>query len=428
MSLRDIAHSLFQEAISYQRPSVIVNNSLDEFEEYFHNARRIYPVAIGKASVEMMNGLLNYLDKKHKTKIHKKPLVISNPQENNSSHDFTHVISSHPTPNASSVSASKNVLGYVRESSEDDLVVFLISGGGSSLLSYPADGISLDDKIQLTELLLSSGCNINEINTVRKHVSQIKGGRLNSAALPSKTLSLVISDVINDDLSSIASGPTVADKTTYSDAISVLKKYDIFDKSPQSVQDYLRDGVDGKNLETPKEFSNNSIKVISSNIVFRQTLTELAKAKNFDVVNLSNTFEGLAIDDAERLYDEVSRISNSNTIIISGGETLVNLTGNGMGGRNQEFALAFLKKYLKENSHQEICLYSVGTDGIDGPTDAAGAIVDMDTINAYKSSDLNLESFLSNNDSYNFFNKLNSLVQIGPTGTNVADIQITIIK
>ena len=142
----------------------------------------------------------------------------------------------------------------------------------------------------------------------------------------------------------------------------------------------------------------------------------------------SNTFEGLAIDDAESLYDQVSRISNSNIIIISGGETLVNLTGNGMGGRNQEFALAFLKKYIEDNSKQEICLYSVGTDGIDGPTDAAGAIVDIDTINAYKSSDLNLESFLSNNDSYNFFNKLNSLIQIGPTGTNVADIQIIVIK
>ena len=428
MSLRDIAHSLFQEAIAHQRPSVIVNNSLGEFEEYFHNARRIFPIAIGKASVEMMNGLLDYLDKKYKTKIYNKPLVISNHQENNSPYDFTHIISSHPTPNSSSVSASRDVLGYVSESSEDDLVVFLISGGGSSLLSYPAEGISLDDKIQLTELLLSSGCNINEINTVRKHVSQIKGGRLNSAALPSKTLSLVISDVINDDLSSIASGPTVADQTTYSDAISILKKYNIFDKSPQSVQNYLRDGLEGKNIETPKEFSNNTIKVISSNIVFRQTLTELAKAKNFDVVNLSNTFEGLAIDDAESLYDQVSRISNSNIIIISGGETLVNLTGNGMGGRNQEFALAFLKKYIEDNSKQEICLYSVGTDGIDGPTDAAGAIVDIDTINAYKSSDLNLESFLSNNDSYNFFNKLNSLIQIGPTGTNVADIQIIVIK
>ena len=156
MSLRDIAHSLFQEAIAYQRPSVIVNNSLGEYEEYFHNARRIFPIAIGKASVEMMNGLLDYLDKKYKIKIHKKPLVISNHQENNSRYDFTHIISSHPTPNASSVSASRNVLGYVSESSEDDLVVFLISGGGSSLLSYPAEGISLDDKIQLTELLLSS--------------------------------------------------------------------------------------------------------------------------------------------------------------------------------------------------------------------------------------------------------------------------------
>ena len=428
MSLRDIAHSLFEKAIEQQRPSAIVYESLKQYEEYLINAKRIFPVAIGKASVEMMNGLLDYLKNNHSAKVYKKPIVISNPQETTRRHDFLHIISSHPTPDISSIKASENALNYVNESIESDLVIFLISGGGSSLLSLPADGISLDDKIKLTHLLLSSGCNINEINTIRKHISKIKGGRLNSAALPSKSISLVISDVINDDLGSIASGPTVADKTTFKDATDVLDKYNILEKIPESIKNHLIKGSTTIAMETPKEFTNNAIEIISSNIVFRKSLASLAKEKNFNVVSLSESFEGFAVDDAERLYERVINIENSNTIIISGGETLVNLTGKGKGGRNQEFALSFLRRYVKENSSKQLCLYSVGTDGIDGPTDAAGAIVDSHTIQEYQSSNLSLDSYIRNNDSYNFFDKLNSLIKTGATGTNVADIQITIIK
>ena len=428
MSLRDIAHSLFAEAIAKQGPSSIVYESSKKYDANFHDATRIFPVAVGKASVEMMSGLLDYLNENHPSKIYKRPIVVSNPQEMTSPHDFTHIVSSHPTPDASSLNAARVVLDYINQSSETDLAIFLISGGGSSLLSLPADGISLDDKVVLTQLLLASGCNINEINTVRKHVSQIKGGRLNSAALPSKSISLLISDVINDDLSSIASGPTVADESTFHDAINILNKYKIFENCPESIQNHLNKGAENSDMETPKEFDNNTIEIISSNIVFRKTLAALAEAKDFNVVTLNETFEGLAINDAELLYDKVTNTNKPNTIIISGGETLVNLTGDGLGGRNQEFALAFLRKYIKENSKQELCLYSVGTDGIDGPTDAAGAIVDSETIRQYQSSDLNLESYLSNNDSYNFFRKLNALIMTGATGTNVADIQITIIK
>ena len=345
-----------------------------------------------------MSGLLDYLNENHQSKIYKRPIVVSNPQEMTSPHDFTHIVSSHPTPDASSLNAARVVLDYINQSSETDLAIFLISGGGSSLLSLPADGISLDDKVVLTQLLLASGCNINEINTVRKHVSQIKGGRLNSAALPSKSISLLISDVINDDLSSIASGPTVADESTFHDAINILNKYKIFENCPESIQNHLNKGAENSDMETPKEFDNNIIEIISSNIVFRKKLAALAEAKDFNVVTLNETFEGLAIDDAELLYDKVTNTNKPNTIIISGGETLVNLTGDGLGGRNQEFALAFLRKYIKENSKQELCLYSVGTDGIDGPTDAAGAIIDSETIRQYQSSDLNLESHLSNNE------------------------------
>ena len=428
MTLRDIAHSLFADAIAMQGPSSIVYESLKKYDTYFDDATRIFPVAVGKASVEMMNGLLDYLKENYQSKIYKRPIVVSNPQEMTSPHDFTHIVSSHPTPDASSLNAAKVVLDYINQSSDTDLAIFLISGGGSSLLSLPADGVSLDDKVVLTQLLLASGCNINEINTVRKHVSQIKGGRLNSAALPSKSISLLISDVINDDLSSIASGPTVADASTFHDAINILNKYKIFENCPESIQNHLNHGAENSDMETPKEFDNNTSEIISSNIVFRKTLAALAEAKNFNVVTLNETFEGLAIHDAELLYDKVTNTNKPNTMIISGGETLVNLTGDGLGGRNQEFALSFLRKYIKENSKQELCLYSVGTDGIDGPTDAAGAIVDSEIIRQYQSSDLNLESYLRNNDSYNFFRKLNALIKTGATGTNVADIQITIIK
>jgi glycerate-2-kinase len=162
--------------------------------------------------------------------------------------------------------------------------------------------------------------------------------------------------------------------------------------------------------------------------VFKETLSNLAKNKKFNVININQPYEELAISDAQKLFDETTKVKTSNTILISGGETLVNLTGKGRGGRNQEFALSFLKHYLSSGDNREICLYSVGTDGIDGPTDAAGAIIDTNTIDSYNSSDLNLDQYLSNNDSYTFFDEINALIKIGATGTNVADIQITIIK
>ncbi len=428
MSLRETAHSLFEEAISLQRPSSIVLNSSYKYDSYFASSDRIFPVAIGKAAVMMMDGLLCAIEKKYKSKIYNEPIVVSNPQENNSKYKFRHLVSSHPTPDITSVNAAEQVLKYIKQSKENDLVIFLISGGGSSLLSYPAKGVTIEDKTILTDLLLASGCNINEINTVRKHVSQIKGGWLNHSALPSKSISLIISDVINDDLSTIASGPTVADSTTYQDAIEVLTKYNILDKCPSSIKKHLNLGVIDSSLETPKKFDNNVTEIISSNNVFKKTLSILAKKHNYNVIEIKKPFESFAIDDAKNLYNQIEQIDINKTIVISGGETLVNLKGSGKGGRNQEFALSFLQSYIKNNSKKNLCMYSVGTDGIDGPTDAAGAVIDSETIKLFNNSKLDLEAYLSNNDSYSFFDKINSLIKIGPTGTNVADIQITIIN
>ncbi len=428
MSLREIAHSIFIEALDKQRPSNIVFDSSSKYAELFSKAKKIFPVAFGKASPLMMDGLLNFLSKGYSEKIQKKPLVICNPQEVNTENEFDRIVSSHPTPDENSVLASKTVLDYVNKSGQDDLVVFLISGGGSSLLSYPIEGVTLSDKIQLTNLLLSTGCNINEINTIRKHISKIKGGKLNQAALPSKSLSMIISDVINDDISCIASGPTVADLSTFSDAVDIMNKYKIFEKAPDSIVKHLKLGCDGLVDETPKEFDNNTCEIISSNKVFKNSLAEIAKMNNFNVIKLDEPYTAYSIDDAKKLYKYAKNLGKKNTAIISGGETLVDLKGSGVGGRNQEFALSFLKSYVDDPCENDICLYSAGTDGIDGPTDAAGAIVDKHTFNMLDKTRTNIDQYLDDNDSYNFFNINESLIKIGATGTNVADIQIVLIS
>lgn len=427
MSLREIAHSIFIEALDLQKPSNIVFKSSSKYDELFSKAKKIYPIAIGKASLLMIDGLLSYLEKRYSTKIQNLPIAVSNPQSVNSNHRFKHIVSSHPTPNEESIIASKKILEYISPSEEGDLVVFLISGGGSSLLSYPADGISLSEKVVLTNLLLSSGCNINEINIIRKHISQIKGGLLNQAALPSKSLSLIISDVINDDLSSIASGPTVADNSTFTDAIDILEKYKISHKVPSTIMNHLQLGSDGNKKETPKIFNNNICEIISSNRVFKNTLADIAAKKKYNIINLENPLTSFAVDDARKLYQHIKNLDN-NTIIISGGETLVNLKGSGKGGRNQEFALAFLQEQIKDPCDADICLYSVGTDGIDGPTDAAGAIVDSHTHKMLKKTNLCIDEYLNNNDSYSFFEQNESLIKIGATGTNIADIQMVLIS
>lgn len=316
---------------------------------------------------------------------------------------------------------------------ENTLVVCLISGGGSALLVAPCEGISLDEEQKITQLLLKAGVDIYELNTVRKHISKVKGGRLAEIAYPAKMISLVLSDVIGDRLDVIASGPTAPDKTTYNHAIGVLEKYKLTEKAPESVINMLGNGAKGLIPETPKDdnpvFEKVENIIIGSNIKALEAAKTKAGSLGFKPEIISSEITGEARDVGKWLADiarsKRSNSSNRLNCLISGGETTVTVKGNGMGGRNMELALAFA---MEIECVEGITLLSAGTDGTDGPTDAAGAIVDGQTVKKAKTTGLNPEEYLNNNDSYNFFKKIDELLVTGPTGTNVMDIQIMVIE
>ena len=433
MSLREDAKKIYSSSLATLEPSGTIFNYLKTNKIISSNYRNIYPVAFGKASISMMSGCLDYLAKDFPNlPIKEKPVVISNPTLNKIQDDVDIHFSSHPIPDETSILAGKKVIDYISSSTEDDLVLFLISGGASALLSRPPASITLDDKIVLTDLLLKSGASINEINTIRKHISDIKGGRLAKLASPSICYSLIISDVINDDISSIASGPTTADDTTFSDVMFILNKYKLLKKTPISIVNYIKKGVNGDIQDSPKEIKNCTNKIVSSNRLYREQLAFFASENGYRSIIISDDITGEAKQEALSMIENINEYINDSKdesiAIISGGETVVNIKGSGKGGRNQELALSFLANYKKIKTQREWLLLSVGTDGIDGPTDAAGGIIDSISIKAMNESKLDIISHLNNNDSYNFLKNIGSLYLTGPSGTNVADIQLILIK
>jgi glycerate-2-kinase len=311
-------------------------------------------------------------------------------------------------------------------------VVSLISGGGSALLVAPCNGITLSEKQRVTELLLKAGANINELNTIRKHISGVKGGRLAELAFPAKTLSLILSDVIGDRLDVISSGPTSPDKTTYQDALGVISKYNLTDRVPQKILSLLKDGVQGNLPETPKEGNPIFEKVENIIVGSNRMATDAARIKaselGFDASVISTEIQGEAKEVGSIFAKKAIEIRRSNVrkpiCLIAGGETTVTVKGNGTGGRNMEMALSFA---LEIDGIDGITFLSAGSDGTDGPTDAAGAFADGQTVKMAKAKGLAPEVYLKNNDSYNLFDKINGLFITGPTGTNVMDIQIILI-
>lgn len=433
MSLREDAKKIYSSSIAKLDPSRTVYDYLSSNSIVKSSLEKIYPVAFGKASISMMSGLLNYLkDQFPEIPIHEKPIVISNNSQETIEHSVDLHFSSHPIPTQKSVEAGDKVINYISSSSDKDLVIFLISGGASALLSKPPSSIALKDKITLTDLLLKSGASINEMNTVRKHMSDIKGGRLTKFAEPSPCYSLIISDVINDDISSIASGPTTHDKTTYKDAENILNSYNLLDKTPLSIVDHIYNGISGKIEESPKDIINCENKIISSNRLYREQLASFAKKHGYHPVLIQRDIIGEAKEEAFFLIDQINKhidnMCDKPLAIISGGETVVNMQGSGKGGRNQELALSFLANNKKINTQREWLLLSVGTDGIDGPTDAAGGIIDNASVKYMMESNNNINDFLSNNDSYNYLKEINSLFITGPSGTNVADVQLILVR
>jgi len=342
----------------------------------------------------------------------------------------------HPIPDKNGVEATRKAMAMLKDADEKTLVLCLVSGGGSALLVSPKDGISLDDKRALTDLLLKAGASISELNTVRKHISEVKGGMLAYCAYPARLISLILSDVIGDKLDVIASGPTSPDSTTYQMALEVIKKYSLLDRLPNTVRDILISGTEGRIADTPKErdtiFARVENIIVGSNKKAALTAEEKAKELGFNTKILSTDLQGEAKDVARWLAKKAIEAKKTlkgkegrKICLISGGETTVNVKGNGKGGRNTELALAFA---LEVADTQGITLLSAGTDGTDGPTDAAGAIVTGETIQKARLLNLDPSAYLRNNDSYSFFSKTGELLVTAPTGTNVMDLQIMLIS
>jgi glycerate 2-kinase len=330
----------------------------------------------------------------------------------------------HPVPDDAGESAAQIILGQVKGLTADDLVLCLISGGGSALLALPAKGITLADKRALTEALLKSGADIHEINTVRKHLSRIKGGRLAAAAFPAQVVTLVISDVPGDDPSTIASGPTVADPTTFADARAVLDRYRI------DVPPAVKAALSGKGEESPKPGDPRLARATTTIIATAQGALDAAavtaKAAGYRPVLLGSDLEGEARDvgAAHAALARAYAASGTPLVILSGGETTVTVRGQGRGGRNSEYLLSLA---LALKGQADIYALAADTDGIDGSEDNAGAVITPDTIARAEAEGIDLEACLRVNDAYAVFHDLGDLVMTGPTRTNVNDFRAILI-
>lgn len=339
----------------------------------------------------------------------------------------------HPIPNEVGQQGVEDIFQYLSAVTEETLILFLLSGGGSALLPLPQDGITLTEKKQITNLLLRSGATINEINVVRKHISKIKGGRLAVESHPATLLCLVLSDVLGDPLPSIASGPTVPDPSTYHDAIQILHRYAIWNDAPSSVQQFLLNGHAGKNPESPKagdpRFDRVHNILLGNNTLALEAAEKQARTMELTPLILSSYIQGEARHIGTVLASIAREINLANKpipkpgVVLAGGETTVTVTGTGRGGRNGEVALS---ASLALEDLEGVVIASIGTDGIDGLSDAAGAIADASTLKKARNQNLNPLQYLQNNDSHNFFKQLGDLVYTGPTGTNVNDVMIIV--
>lgn len=339
----------------------------------------------------------------------------------------------HPLPDEKGLVATEEILALAGTVDEHTLVVVLISGGGSALFVSPCPGVTLAEKQRTTELLLKAGADIRELNEVRKHLSSVKGGRLAERLYPAGTVSLILSDVMGDPLDVIASGPTAPDSTTFADALKVLEKYRLSGSVPPPVARCLEQGAKGMATETPKEgnpiFRKVENVIIGNNRLALTAARTAADALGFRSGILSAEISGEAVDAARRLAAAAMSAKHAGSrgpvCLISGGETTVTVSGSGTGGRNLELALAFA---VALEGIPGVTLLSAGTDGTDGPTDAAGAVVDGMTAVRARARGLDPDEYLRNNDSYTFFRQAGGLLVTGPTGTNVMDIQIMVIE
>ena len=348
---------------------------------------------------------------------------------------FTEIVEAgHPIPDEKGVKGTRKILDFLQSAGEKDLIFSLISGGGSALLPQPAGDITLSEKQAITRGLLACGANIDEINTVRKHISSSKGGQMARAAFPATIVNLMLSDVVGDKVDVIASGPFVPDSSTFKDVSGIFKKYDLKD-IPAAIYEYVWAGVREEIPETPKEndkiFDRVLNFIVGSNIMALEAASEKAKELGYQTIILSSMVEGETREVA-RVHSAIAkelvktgRPFHPPACIISGGETTVTIRGKGLGGRNQEFCLAACLDLAE--LPPRVVILSGGTDGNDGPTNAAGALVDPLTVMRGKDAGMEVTEFLNNNDAYHFFENTNDLLITGPTNTNVMDVRLVLV-
>ena len=339
--------------------------------------------------------------------------------------------SSHPLPSEKSEAAARTALAMLSLARADDLVIVGLSGGASAMFALPPEGVPLPDKIALTQSLLKSGASIRELNTVRKHLSAIKGGQLLRSTGGARVLSLILSDVPGDDLATIGSGLTAPDPTTYCDAIGVLKRRQLWGRAPETIRDHLERGNAGQVPETPKSddaiFARVTNTIIGSNRTALDAADAAACALGYNV-DRSQELRGEANDLGRALALHMTANQGERVCVIAGGEPNVTVRGGGKGGRAQQTALAMALELSRIGGDRRVAALIAGTDGIDGPTDAAGAFVFPDRVVRAQAAGLNPETALARNDSYNLFHRIGDLFISGSTGTNAGDIFIGLIN
>jgi glycerate 2-kinase len=421
--LRRHALSIFRAALAAASPADAVIQYLER--RNFDRFENIFVIGSGKAGASMAQAAERVLGRRITA-------GLMNVKDGNTARLRRIELnpSGHPVPDERGVAGAERIAEMAEAAGARDLVLCLISGGASALMPAPAPPITLEEKQSVTRLLLACGANIHEINCVRKHISRIKGGQLARLAAPAAVEALLLSDVIGDDTGVIGSGPAAPDASTFADAAAILEKYGIAGRVPASIRERIAAGLCGGVPETPKPgdplFRRVRNTVIGSNRLALDAAARRARALGFRTLVLASEIEGETREIA-RMHAAIARqiVKSGQPVrppacIITGGETTVTLKGEGLGGRNQEFALAAA---LDIAGLPNVVVFSAGTDGSDGPTDAAGAMADGETL----TRNPNARGFLEANDSYHYFESVGDLVKTGPTNTNVMDVRLVLV-
>jgi glycerate 2-kinase len=436
--LRQNLHAIFQAALRAVDPGEAIRTHVRRDGNWLYVADRtydlrqydaLYVIGVGKAGAAMVIAVEALLG----DRLCGGHVIVKYGHGGPVKHVTLHE-ADHPIPDEAGVRATRTLLDFVNGRGPRELLICLLSGGGSALSPAPVEGITLAEKQEVTRLLLACGATIHEINALRKHISQIKGGQLARLVFPATLITLVLSDVVGDSLDVIASGPTVPDTSTFADCLEILGKYQLLATVPTAIRHHLEAGISGARPDTPKPgdaiFARTQTVIIGRNLQALEAASRQATALGYHSLILSSAIEGETREVA-KVHAGIAKevLASGHPIaapacILSGGETTVTLRGQGKGGRNQEFALALA---LAIRNSPGIAAMSGGTDGTDGPTDAAGAVADWTTCARAEQCGLHPREALENNDAYPFFERLGDLLITGPTQTNVMDVRVMLI-